>query len=100
MAWCDVKKLGVLLCVASLFYRVIGLASDQSVAAPTFAGGAIADSVQARAQQTAPRILGRFRLASFDGFVSLQDSGNDLMVDVIVVTDVLVGSAVMPGGRA
>jgi hypothetical protein len=69
-----------------------------------FAGGPIADSVQplgqASAQQTAPLTLGRFSLASFDGFVSLQNSGNDLIVDAIVGTDVLVGNRVMPGGRA
>jgi hypothetical protein len=67
------------------------------------AAGTRADGVQplgqAGAQQPAPHTLGRFNLGSFSGSVELLDQDNDILVYVLVNTDVLVENRVIPGGR-
>jgi hypothetical protein len=75
---------------------------------PELAAGPKADGVQpprsaatggvASIMGEAPRILGNFSLASFDGMVIL-DSGNDLEVEVGVNADVVNENQVTPGKR-
>ncbi len=88
-----------------IFKRTCPLMVDVLLfSALVLAAGAGANRVESPGQivstlEPAPRTLGRFNLASFDGFVSLQNSGNDLIVDIIVDTDVRVGNQVNAGGR-